>query len=166
MAQLLMLVFTGLYMITMNRVLHFPTYWYATCYGVNLGMLTMHYETDLRAFVQKNVPLCVIAAVLTMSIWCMAEYMQLSMQSLFWGLTSPFVVLMMVYLGGLKINRVTAFLGKYSYEIYLVHGALFCIYPYMPLTGSWHDGMFVVVLFGLTIVLAIGLQKVSKLIMK
>ena len=156
--------FTLLYVWVMAQVLHFPPYWYLTSYGVNLGMLAQQYEKQIQAFILLHTVQCWLGAVGLCGLYCLAAYVGLPGQSLLWGLSLPFLMLFLVYLGAFKGGAFSSWLGKYSYEIYLVHGTLFGLYPQFPLKGPVGDGCFVGCLLLFTGLLAFALRKLCSLL--
>lgn len=71
----------------------------------------------------------------------------------------------LIYYLGMFDNRVTKWLGKYSYEIYLTHGTVMAIYPLIE-NNLTNQCWFTVVCLLATAALSVALNKISSKVYK
>jgi len=73
------------------------------------------------------------------------------------------VMLMFLFSATLKMrigNRVNQFLGKISYEVYLIHSAI--IEVLLPMLPQWESGVLILIAYIVTIASAAAMNAASK----
>lgn len=159
-----MFLFTIAY-IALLKNLQFGNWWFQTPVSLNMGMLVVCYEDKMRNMLKASYRL--IAVILLFALvgcgyltqledidgWPMG-FMSLSV------LLGAFVYAM-VCRSPLPNNIILGFLGKYSYEIYLLHGAFISVLygrTYTYIADWWL--VFILLTLLSTFVAAVILRKV------
>lgn len=129
-----MFIPTVLCYILMGDIWHWGDWWYRSNLGFNLGMIVKYFEVDIRkVFERYPIPILLIVPFGLFCIYAGGHFhVDMEIQAVGFSL----LILALVYVFGFRQNRVTQWLGKYSYEIYLTHGMLIPLYPYWPIRGG------------------------------
>lgn len=151
------------------KVMDFCNWWYQMVLSINIGMTLAYYETAIRNVLYKYKRAVVLLLFL------------LTFLSAYWASCSKtdnfpvgmmvlsLVVGLLIYsslcLRPIKSNRLLTFFGRYSFEIYLIHGAVISVlfgmaYTYIP--RWWH--VFTILTFLATFFFAWILRKVMKVV--
>lgn len=151
------------------KVMDFCNWWYQMVLSINIGMTLAYYETAIRNVLYKYKRIIVLLLFL------------LTFLSVYWASCSKtdnfpvgmmvlsLVVGLLIYsslcLRPIKSNRLLTFFGRYSFEIYLIHGAVISVlfgmaYTYIP--HWWH--VFTILTFLATFFFAWILRKVMKVV--
>ena len=157
-----MFLFTIAY-IALLKNLQFGNWWFQTPVSLNMGMLVVCYEDKMRNMLKASYRL--IAVILLLALAGCGYLTQLEDIGYRWpiGFMSLSVLLgafvyAMVCRSPLPNNIVLGFLGKYSYEIYLVHGAIISVLfgrAYTYIADWWHVFILLTLLssFGAAVIL-------------
>lgn len=138
-------VVSVIYCITI-QVLGWAPYWYDCTYAINVGMTYALYERHIKNALQNKPHLIIIiACMLTISQFaCFTiggmhlEIRGFDVQYLIYNMGSwflPILIVLAIYVMGMKQNRCLNFLGKHSYEVYLMSG--FFIVGYSSICTHW-----------------------------
>ena len=137
--------------------------------SINIGMSLACYETAIRNVLYKyKRPVILLLFLLTFMSACWASCDKADIFP-FGMMALSLVVGLLTYtslcLQPIKSNRLLASLGKYSFEIYLIHGAVISVlfgmaYTYIP--RWWH--VFTILTFLATFFFAWILRKVMKVV--
>ena len=159
-----MFLFTIAY-IALLKSLQFGNWWFQTPISLNMGMFMACYEKKMRNILKASYRL--IAVILLFALVGCAYLTQLEdidgwpigfmSLSVLLGL----LVYAMVCRYPMPNNRVLCFLGKYSYEIYLIHGAIISVLfgrAYTYIADWWH--VFILLTVLVSFVAAVILRKV------
>lgn len=159
-----MFLFTIAY-IALLKNLQFGNWWFQTPISLNMGMFMACYEKKMRNILKASYRL--IAVILLFALVGCAYLTQLEdidgwpigfmSLSVLLGL----LVYAMVCRYPMPNNRVLCFLGKYSYEIYLIHGAIISVLfgrAYTYIADWWH--VFILLTLLVSFVAAVILRKV------
>lgn len=159
-----MFLFTIAY-VALLKSLQFGNWWFQTPISLNMGMFMACYEKKMRNILKASYRL--IAVILLFALVGCAYLTQLEdidgwpigfmSLSVLLGL----LVYAMVCRYPMPNNRVLCFLGKYSYEIYLIHGAIISVLfgrAYTYIADWWH--VFILLTLLVSFVAAVILRKV------
>ncbi len=151
------------------KVMDFCNWWYQMVLSINIGMTLVYYETAIRNVLYKykrTIVLLQFLLTFLSAYWASlykADMFPFGMMalSLFIGL----LTYTSLCLRPIKSNRLLTFFGKYSFEIYLIHGAVISVlfgmaYTYIP--HWWH--VFTILTFVATFLFAWMLKMVTKVI--
>ena len=61
-------------------------------------------------------------------------------------------------------NKINAFLGSISYEVYILHGTVFLML--MRLNKEWNSGLYIIIAIAVTVILAWLLKQISSMLIK
>lgn len=100
-------------------------HWYATCLSIPLGMCISLYRKEVGSFFVNRTGWCIALTFVAMAVTYVSGVIGLS----YWliSFTVPFCFYIYIYIWSFFDTKVIRFLGKYSYEIYLCHGAFITI---------------------------------------
>lgn len=162
-----MWIFSFVY-VFLFKVMDFCNWWYQMVLSINIGMTLACYETAIRNVLYKYKRTVVLLLfLLTFMSACWASCYKSNIFP-FCMMALSLVVGLLTYaslcLRPIKSNRLLAFFGKHSFEIYLIHGAVISVlfgmaYTYIP--RWWH--VFTILTFLATFFFAWILRKVMKL---
>lgn len=159
-----MCVPTLLCYVVMGHVWHWGDWWYRSNIGFNLGMIIKYFETDIRKiFSRYTIP---FLSVIPLGLFCIYAGGHFGVDMEVQAIGFSLVILALIYVLGFFLGRCIQWLGKYSYEIYLVHGTLIPLYVCWPVAGILGDVLFALFLFSGTFLLAYLLSQVSSFILK
>lgn len=164
-----MWLFTFVY-IGCLKAIGFGNWWYQTVVSLNMGMTTVLLEKHIRMLLVGNLRLvsCILFLfVCILSFWVSTE--NLTSFPLGWLTLSVFIGIFIYSLlcgFGLATNKILRFLGRYSYEIYLIHGAIVSVVFGMAYTyiTNWWMVMMIFILFS-TFAFALILKRVMSIIL-
>ena len=151
--------------IALLKSLQFGNWWFQTPISLNMGMLMACYEENMRNVLKTSYRL--IAVILLLALVGCGYLTQLEdIDGWPIGFMSLSVLLgvfvyAMVCRSPLPNNKVLCFLGKYSYEIYLVHGAIISVLfgrAYTYIADWWH--VFILLTLLVSFAAAVILRKV------
>lgn len=146
----LVLVGVACYWLVMKYGFHKRFFRWGSCYAFPAGFLFAAVENDIRSIVLRW-PLRVSAA-LTFSL---AVVLGLhAPREVFYVMLGPVVAVVLYYWNGLAKVNAFNYLGRHSYEIYLVHG----IFQYGFLKLSWPPLIYIGSVLAATMVTAIPLH--------
>lgn len=140
--------------------------WTTECLGFAYGILLYRYKDRLVAFLNRKSALKT-AVFFALSLVCGVTY--LKMKNVFFlgdyviKIILCLVMLMFLFSATLKIrigNRVNQFLGKISYEVYLIHSAV--IEVLLPMLPQWESGVMILIAYVVTIAASAAMNAVSK----
>lgn len=163
-----MWVFSFIY-VFLFKVLDFCNWWYQMVLSINIGMTWACYETAIRNVLYKYKRTVVLLLfLLTFMSACWASLYKVDIFPLGMMALSLFIGLLTytsLCLRPIKSNGLLTFFGKYSFEIYLIHGAVISVlfgmaYTYIP--HWWH--VFTILTFVATFLFAWMLRKVMKVV--
>lgn len=162
-----MWIFSFVY-VFLFKIMDFCNWWYQMVLSINIGMTLACYETAIRKVLYKYKRTVVLLLfLLTFMFACWASCYKADIFP-FGMMALSLVVVLLTYtslcLQPIKSNRLLAFFGKHSFEIYLIHGAVISVlfgmaYTYIP--RWWH--VFTILTFLATFFFAWILRKVMKL---
>lgn len=164
-----MWLFTFGYVVCLKAV-GFGNWWFQTVVSLNVGMTTVLLENRIRTLLVGHFRLILCSLFLLvciLSFWISTENMASFPWR--WLTLSVFVGIFLYSLlcgGGLATNKTLRFLGRYSYEIYLIHGAVVAVvfgvaYTYIP---KWWIVMTMFVLFS-TFAFALILKRMMLIVL-
>ncbi len=143
-----------IYKIVLSKYLHWDRYWTNSIYAVNVGMLLCYYEDKIKYIARKMklfrcfIPIFLCLCLCLIWKYCIAYY------DLLCCLIVPLMALFMVYINMIAKNKITEFLGKYAYEIYLTHGIFLIWYSSLRL----HPIVWICLIYAASILSAIMLS--------
>lgn len=151
------------------KVMDFCNWWYQMVLSINIGMTLAYYETAIRNVLYKYKRTIVL--LLFLQTFLSAYWASCSKTDNFpvGMMVLSLVVGLLIYsslcLRPIKSNRLLTFFGRYSFEIYLIHGAVISVlfgmaYTYIP--RWWH--VFTILTFLATFFFAWILRKVMKVV--
>lgn len=147
------------------RVIHWGGWWYTSSYALVAGVAYAWYEPKVKSWLYAK-PMrvaAVQAAVLCMMggiygvYWITGKGISLVMVSA--AVLAPLSVVFAIYALGMAQGRVLRFLGRISYEIYLVHGCFLLVF--LDMKEEWV--LYLLVVFAATIPVAWALQSIPAL---
>lgn len=161
--NLLLWCFSTLYIVVI-RCAGWGSWWYNSIYALNVGFSFAYCEPQLSKWLLKKsyrIIVCQAIMMVFLTIGMVAEQrfpactigVQIATNCLV-----PLFVVLTVYVLGMMKSCVLDFLGRISYEIYLVHG---CVILYLW-GHSRHWVLFVCMVYGASIVAAWVLNAVCK----
>lgn len=162
-----MWIFTLGYILCL-KMIGFGKWWFQSVISLNMGMTIALFETDIRKILDRHFylilfPLFLIVCLL--SLWAHRSNVN---SPCCWLTLSLFIGALIYCLScgcHLPTTKALSFLGKYSYEIYLVHGAIISV-VFVGLYTCLSDWWGVMMMFTLlsTLVFAWILKRVMLII--
>ena len=144
--------------------------WIVEPLGFAYGILAAKWSGDIRnwmnrQWIKKCISLGNLAAIVGIAY---LKYKPL----VFWGgyllkivLGIAITALMYELLNKLKVgNRINAFLGGISYEVYILHGSVFSLMRF--LRKEWNSGIFIITALVITVLLSWIMKQVSGMILR
>lgn len=135
-------ILSTLYFITLKYI-GWGSWWYISIYALNIGLTFAYYEHRIKAFLEKRPKwIALVSAILAVGLCAVpsiAWLLQLryvkfvGVLAIYW--LAPLLVVLAIYVMGMVQNKSLNFLGRYSYEIYLMQG--FWIVGLHPLSSNW-----------------------------
>lgn len=162
-----MFLFTIAY-IALLKILQFGNWWFQTPVSLNMGMLVACYEENMRNALKTSYRL--IAVILLLALAGCGYLTQLEdidgwpLGFMSLSLLLGSFVYAVVCCSPLPNNRILCFLGRYSYEIYLVHGAIISVLfgrAYTYVADWWY--IFIVLVLAATLSSAVILNKIMRI---
>lgn len=151
------------------KVMDFCNWWYQMVLSINIGMTLAYYETAIRNVLYKykrTIVLLLFLLTFLSAYWASCsktDNFPVGMMVL--SLVVGLLIYSSLCLRPIKSNRLLTFFGRYSFEIYLIHGAVISVlfgmaYTYIP--RWWH--VFTILTFLATFFFAWILRKVMKVV--
>lgn len=151
------------------KVMDFCNWWYQMVLSINIGMTLAYYETAIRNVLYKykrTIVLLLFLLTILSAYWASCsktDNFPVGMMVL--SLVVGLLIYSSLCLRPIKSNRLLTFFGRYSFEIYLIHGAVISVlfgmaYTYIP--RWWH--VFTILTFLATFFFAWILRKVMKVV--
>lgn len=151
------------------KVMDFYNWWYQMVLSINIGMTLAYYETAIRNVLYKykrTIVLLLFLLTFLSAYWASCsktDNFPVGMMVL--SLVVGLLIYSSLCLRPIKSNRLLTFFGRYSFEIYLIHGAVISVlfgmaYTYIP--RWWH--VFTILTFLATFFFAWILRKVMKVV--
>lgn len=151
------------------KVMDFCNWWYQMVLTINIGMTLAYYETAIRNVLYKykrTIVLLLFLLTFLSAYWASCsktDNFPVGMMVL--SLVVGLLIYSSLCLRPIKSNRLLTFFGRYSFEIYLIHGAVISVlfgmaYTYIP--RWWH--VFTILTFLATFFFAWILRKVMKVV--
>ena len=163
-----MWVFSFVY-VFLFKVMDFCNWWYQMVLSINIGMTLAYYETAIRNVLYKykrTIVLLLFLLTFLSAYWASCsktDNFPVGMMVL--SLVVGLLIYSSLCFRPIKSNRLLTFFGRYSFEIYLIHGAVISVlfgmaYTYIP--RWWH--VFTILTFLATFFFAWILRKVMKVV--
>lgn len=151
------------------KVMDFYNWWYQMVLSINIGMTLAYYETAIRNVLYKykrTIVLLLFLLTFLSAYWASCsktDNFPVGMMVL--SLVVGLLIYSSLCFRPIKSNRLLTFFGRYSFEIYLIHGAVISVlfgmaYTYIP--RWWH--VFTILTFLATFFFAWILRKVMKVV--
>ena len=151
------------------KVMDFCNWWYQMVLSINIGMTLAYYETAIRNVLYKykrTIVLLLFLLTFLSAYWASCsktDNFPVGMMVL--SLVVGLLIYSSLCFRPIKSNRLLTFFGRYSFEIYLIHGAVISVlfgmaYTYIP--RWWH--VFTILTFLATFFFAWILRKVMKVV--
>lgn len=151
------------------KVMDFYNWWYQMVLSINIGMTLAYYETAIRNVLYKykrTIVLLLFLLTFLSAYWASCsktDNFPVGMMVL--SLVVGLLIYSSLCFRPIKSNRLLTFFGRYSFEIYLIHGAVISVlfgmaYTYIP--RWWH--VFTILTFLVTFFFAWILRKVMKVV--
>lgn len=146
----------------MGKCLHLGDWWYRSNWGFNLGMLVRYFEGIIKTCIQRFViPIIFLVPFALFCVYAAGHFgVDMEVQATGFSLLS----LLFIYLIGFKTNKYFNWLGKYSYEIYLVHPMFISCFPLWSIDGDVGIFVYVVFLFSATLLTSNVLKVASNIV--
>lgn len=162
---LLLLAFTLLYLYAIGIKLAWGAYWINAVLAINVGTAYCLIETKLKKAIVFNRSLFSLMVPIALALVIVATNQGFWISSFTCSICVPIMTVFLIYYLGMFDNRVTKWLGKYSYEIYLTHGTVMAIYPLIE-NNLTNQCWFTVVCLLATAALSVALNKISSKVYK
>ncbi len=151
------------------KVMDFYNWWYQMVLSINIGMTLAYYETAIRNVLyeyKRTIVLLLFLLTFLSAYWASCsktDNFPVGMMVL--SLVVGLLIYSSLCFRPIKSNRLLTFFGRYSFEIYLIHGAVISVlfgmaYTYIP--RWWH--VFTILTFLATFFFAWILRKVMKVV--
>ena len=115
-------------------VLKYDLYWYDAVFAYPLGMIWCDYKSDIDTYLKNNkcyfITICLIFIIFSITLLLgnllMFNYMMVICK---WISAIAFVLLIIMLIKKVRIDyKITRWLGKYFFEIYMIHGMFLYIF--------------------------------------
>lgn len=161
-------IFSVLYIYLITNVLNWGGYWTQSILAINLGMTYVYIEPKIKVFVSRYTFLSsfivFMGLMLSYKIFFLPYIIHKNVPFCYipFILAVPMTLLFCTYIAGSIRSRILYFIGKISYEFYLVHGVFVVYLNYMK--TNWIS--YFIIVYLVSIFSAYALQKVSLLVIK
>lgn len=151
------------------KVMDFYNWWYQMVLSINIGMTLAYYETAIRNVLYKykrTIVLLLFLLTFLSAYWASCSKTDnFPVDMMVLSLVVGLLIYSSLCFRPIKSNRLLTFFGRYSFEIYLIHGAVISVlfgmaYTYIP--RWWH--VFTILTFLATFFFAWILRKVMKVV--
>lgn len=148
-----------LYMFAISKI-GWGNWWWKSTLAFNIGMTYVLFEAKIKEKIARR-PIvfwgCMIVALALLFIFTYADLSSPFIEGFpsysmsYWLL--PLFVLFAIYFTGMPKGRIFNFLGKISYELYIVHGVFVWLMPY-----NGNSILFLLCIYAVSILTAAGLH--------
>lgn len=132
----------GIYALVLHSI-HWAGCWYKSIYAIGIGVTYAYYENSIKKWITEHPQRLIYTLLLSFAFLCIVRlanesfiYTNVSAWKFFVYALTPLFIVLFVYSLGSYSNPVLDFLGKISYEIYLVQGAFMMWFS--KLEVSWY----------------------------
>ena len=146
----------------MGKYLHLGDWWYRSNWGFNVGMIVKYYEDIIKVYIKRFIiPVILLVPFALFCIYAAGHFgVDMEVQAIGFSLLS----LLFIYLIGFKTNKYINWLGKYSYEIYLVHPMIIACFPLWQMGGTIGILIYVVFMLFATLLMSYVLKTMSNIV--
>ena len=135
--------------------------WWASALGFNVGMYLCLYERSFCLILRKRASLFALPMLMAAAVIAIYAAGHFGMSELAFCMGWPLLTFLLIHVCGVADWRVIKIFGKYSYEIYLVHGYLMCFYMIWPYRSFVGNMTFALSIYGVTFLLSLILKCTS-----
>lgn len=130
-----------LYILTLH-FLQWSGWWYNSIYALNIGVTYAYYETDIKRYLSIH-PTAIVEGLIIIifiigALFGFDKFIHFNLRPYSFLLANnlvPLFVVLSIYILGIWQNKVLEFLGRISYEIYLVQGCF--VYAFSSRKEQW-----------------------------
>lgn len=161
----LLLCFSIFYIYIVGIRLGWGGYWINAVLAINVGAFYYLFEAKIKRMIGDYPKLSSLLLPLILGFMILALDKGFWIESFMCCICLPLLTVISIYYIGVINNRWIKFLGKYSYEIYLTHGAVLALYVFFENTfvnQCWFTLLSVI----LIAICSIVLNKLSSRIFK
>lgn len=165
-AIILMWLASALYVFII-KMLNFGQYWWISTFAINIGICFAYFEHKIKNFInnnpQKGLFITFVIFLLTTTYALINSQTKINLPlgdiPTFW--ITPAILTVIIYFLGTPKSKILDFLGKISYEIYIVHGIfIHWIINYNNYSDRWI--LLIILVYVLSIISAYFLNKICK----
>jgi peptidoglycan/LPS O-acetylase OafA/YrhL len=141
----------GIYAFALYSI-HWAECWYKSIYAIGIGVTYAYYENSIKKWITEQPQRLVYITVLCFALLCLIRltneyfiFTNMAAWKFFVYALTPLLIVLFVYSLGSSNNLLLAFLGRISYEIYLVQGAIITWFYHVEV--SWQIYFVLTILF-------------------
>lgn len=158
-----MWVLSLLYMFAIHKI-GWGNWWWKSTLAFNIGMTYVLFESRIKEKIARRPIVFWIIMIVALALLYAFTYADLASPFIegfpsyslsFWLL--PVFVLFAIYFIGMPTGKVFGFLGKISYELYIVHEVFVWMMPY-----NGNSFLFLLCIYAVSILIAAGLHKICE----
>ena len=163
---IMMWIFSLIYILIIKH-LNFGNYWWYSTFALNVGMTFAYIETKIKNYIkqnpQKGLFITFVIFLLTTTYALINSQTKINLPlgdiPTFW--ITPAILTVIIYFLGTPKSKILDFLGKISYEIYIVHGIFI---HWIIRTRIYSDRwiLLIILVYVLSIISAYFLNKICK----